>query len=67
MKKLSSNKDIDKFVRKLLRSGWSLIRTKRHPVIKSPDGKRIAVPSSPGVSRAYEEFTHAVQRLQVQG
>jgi hypothetical protein len=67
MKKLSTDKDIDKFVRELLRSGWSLLRSKRHPVIKSPSGKRIAVPSSPGVSRAYDEFTHAVQRLQAQG
>ncbi len=67
MKKLSANKDIDKFVRKLLRSGWSLVRTKRHPVIKAPCGKRIAVPSSPGVARAYDEFTHALQRLQTQG
>ncbi len=67
MKKLSADKDIDKYAQELLRSGWSLLRTKRHPVLKSPSGKRLAIPTSPSVARAYKEFTHAAQRLQTQG
>lgn len=63
MNKLSSDKDIDRFAHNLLRSGWLLIRTKKHPVIQSPSGRRIAVPSSPGVKRAFKEFTTAVRRL----
>jgi len=63
MKKYSNNKEINSYVKQLLKADWTLVRHKNHPIIKSPNGRRIAVPSSPSVKSSVEDFFHAVKRI----
>lgn len=63
MKKFSSDKDIQKCVVTLIRSGWVYMRGRKHGKLVSPEGKKIAVPGSPSDKRAYKNFVRDIKRL----
>lgn len=48
MRRFSKDKDINKFIKNLMRERkWYCLRGKKHPYLYSPKGKRITVPSTP--------------------
>lgn len=63
MKKYSSNKDIHKFILKLIKNKWSYASGKRHGSLYTPYGKRITVPGSPSDRRAFKNFVKDIERL----
>lgn len=63
MKKFSSDKDIQKFVAMLIRSGWVYMRGSKHGKLRSPEGKKITVPGSPSDKRAYKNFVTDIRRI----
>ena len=62
--KYSSQKDIDKLVRTLVREGWLYWRGGKHGRLQAPfaDAK-LTVPGSPSDMNAFENFRRDVQRL----
>lgn len=66
MKRFSTDKDINNLVRDLLSSGWGYQNRKKHTIILSPKGKRIAVPSTPSDRRAYANFRRDINHI-IQG
>jgi len=64
MRRFSNNKDINKFIKSLIRGEkWSCLRGKKHPYLYSPKGKRITVPSTPSDYRAYQNFKKDIMRV----
>lgn len=64
MKKYSKDKNINVLVNSLVqKKGW-LVSYGRHPMLVSPIGKKITVPSSPSDYRAYKNFKLDIRRLQ---
>jgi len=64
MRRFSKNKDINKFIKKLISGGkWSCLRGKKHPYLYSPKGKRITVPSTPSDHRAYQNFKRDIMKV----
>ena len=63
MKRISKDKDINSFVRSLIKlSHWTAVRGSKHIALLSPLGKRITVPSTPSDRRAYINFKKDVLR-----
>ena len=67
MKRYSKNKNIHKIVFKLLKEGWCYRSGKKHGVIISPAGFRMAVPGTPSDSRAYKNFKQSVAMIAAKG
>lgn len=63
MNRHSSDKDINKLVWKLIRSGWHVKAGKKHRSIESPSGRKIAIPSTPGDHRACRNFSKSIDRI----
>ena len=64
MKRFSKNKDINSFIRQLIKSEqWYCLQDKKHCSLFSPTGKRITVPSTPSDYRAYINFKKDIERV----
>ena len=63
MIKYSSDKDINKMVRKLIRKGWTIKPGKKHRSVVSPGGRCVAIPSPPSDYRASKNFSQQVRSL----
>lgn len=62
--KYSTQKDIDKFVRQLVRKGWIFWHGAKHGRLRHPSQqKTLTVPSSPSDRRASDNFTRDVYRM----
>ena len=61
--KYSSDKDISKLVRQLIRQNWYYRAGKKHGKIISPFGCSVVVPSSPSDYRAFKNFYQDIQRM----
>ncbi len=66
MKKISSNKDIAKLVKQLIKQGWQVEYGKKHLKIVHPSGRKTSIPCTPSDHRAFMNFSHDVIRLQKQ-
>lgn len=63
MRRISKNKDINNFVRSLIKlSNWTAVRGTKHVALLSPLGKRITVLSTPSDRRAYINFKKDIIR-----
>lgn len=63
MYKFSSNKEINLFVKNLLKQGWQVRKGKKHDVLIAPNNRRFAIPSSPSDCRASLNFFRDVHNL----
>lgn len=63
MKKYSSDKDINLLVASLCKSGWTYLKRKKHGLIQAPNGRRLAVPTSPSDWRSSRNFSKALNAL----
>ncbi|RTR28946.1 hypothetical protein EKG39_18390 [Shewanella atlantica] len=64
MKRFSKDKDINSFIRQLIKSDkWYCLRGKKHNSVFSPKGKRVTVPSTPSDRRAYINFKKDIERV----
>lgn len=66
MKKYSSNKDLHKYVLKLIKKKWIYVSGKKHGSLYTPHGKRITVPCSPSDRRAFKNFVKDIDRLNLE-
>ena len=63
MSKYSSDKELNKYIRKLVASGWIYVRRRKHGLLKSPDKCfQTTVPGSPSDYRAYVNFKQDILR-----
>jgi predicted RNA binding protein YcfA (HicA-like mRNA interferase family) len=61
----SASDKINEIVRALIKAGWELIRHKRHPRLRSPDGKtHLTVPFTPSDHRAELNW---ISQIRLQG
>ena len=67
MSKYSSDKDINKMVRRLLKKGWTIRPGKKHRQVVSPFGRRVTIPSTPSDHRASKNFIHQVYSANAKG
>lgn len=64
MRRMSKDKNINKFVRSLVKlSCWTAVRGTKHVALLSPLGKRITIPSTPSDRRAYINFKKDILRI----
>jgi len=56
MKKYSSNKEINQFVKLLIKNNWKFTFGSKHGRLQSPDGIKYTVPKSPSDWRASLNF-----------
>lgn len=56
--------DVDTYLRELTRAGWSLERTGKHRVLRSPDGKSLVVSQTASDRRAMLNIRTQVRRLE---
>lgn len=61
--KYSTDKDINKLVRRLVQLGWSVKKGKKHPLLSSPQGKRMPIPSTPSDRRALYNFSKDIKKM----
>jgi predicted RNA binding protein YcfA (HicA-like mRNA interferase family) len=61
MKKFTSNKDFNVYIKQLCRAGWTFIQGKKHAKLLAPSGKRVVVPGSPSDKRALDSFKRDVR------
>lgn len=63
MKRYSSNKDIHRLVRRLIKEGCSYISGAKHRRLVSPNGNKLTIPGTPSDYRAYQNFNRDARRL----
>lgn len=63
MKKYSSDKDINELVRRLLKCGWTVRNGKKHPLVISPAGGRLPIPSTPSDRRSFYNFSSDIKKI----
>ncbi len=64
MCKYSSDKELNKLIRKLVASGWVYVRRRKHGLLRSPDRCfQTTVPGSPSDYRAYLNFKQDILRV----
>lgn len=62
--KYYTDKDMDHFIRKLLREGWSYERGRKHGRLVAPDGKSfVTIAGSPSDYRSFENFRRDVRKI----
>ena len=62
--KYSSDKDVNKFARNLVRQGWAFKRGKKHGKLVAPDRRGVVViPTSPSSNRAVQEMAWAAKKV----
>lgn len=61
--KYCAAKEIDHFIKYLLREGWTFRRGGKHGRLSSPNGKtKLSVPCTPSDKRAFLNFRSEVRR-----
>lgn len=63
MRKFSSNKEINKLVRILLKQDWQYRSGKKHVILIAPNNRCCPIPSSPSDYRALQNFYQDINRL----
>lgn len=64
MKRYSASKEINAFVRKLVRDGWQFSHGGQHGKLYAPNqAKYLSVPSTPSDWRAFINFRQDVRRI----
>lgn len=64
MRRMSKDKDINKFGRSLMKlRDWTAVHGTKHVALLSPLGKRITIPSTPSDRRAYINFKKDILRI----
>ncbi|KMV29896.1 hypothetical protein AB733_15510 [Photobacterium swingsii] len=64
MRRFSKNKDINHFIKILIRNNnWQFFNGKNHGSLYSPGGKRITVPTTPSDHRAFKNFKKDILRI----
>lgn len=64
MKKYSSNKDMNQFIQKLIKLGWSFNRRSKHSEIWSSDRRqRLFISVSPSDKRAYMKLKSNIAKI----
>ena len=67
MCKYSSDKELNKLIRRLVASGWIYIRRRKHGLLRSPDKCfQTTVPGTPSDYRAYVNFKQDISRIENQ-
>jgi len=61
MAKYCTNKEIDRLVRSLLKSGWKFYNGGKHNRLVAPNGGRVTVPRSPSDHRAYRNLSKDIK------
>ena len=62
--KISSDKDVDLFAKRLVREGWTFKRGRKHGKLLAPEGDgMVVIPSTPGKKRALVELESVVKRI----
>jgi len=61
---LSSDKDINKRAKDLIKQGWRLLRKKRHPILVAPNGHKVVIATSPSDHRAYRNFQNNIRKAE---
>ncbi|MCC9597765.1 MULTISPECIES: hypothetical protein [unclassified Rubrivivax] len=59
----SSDKELARFIRELVSSGWQFRHGGRHNRVESPDGFFVVTPISPGDHRAVQNLRRHIGRL----
>ena len=59
----SNDKAVSALVRALVSSGWKYVSGKTHGKLVAPNGRRLAVPGTPGDWRAYLNFRSDIRRI----
>ena len=63
--KFSSDKDINRFAKHLVRSGWRFKQGKKHGKLLAPGSRGlVVVPSTPSKRRALQEMVSTVSRIE---
>jgi predicted RNA binding protein YcfA (HicA-like mRNA interferase family) len=63
MKKFTSNKDFNVYIKHLCRVGWLFKRGKKHGKLVSPTGNLYIVPGSPSDCRALYKFRRDIKNI----
>lgn len=58
----SLDKDINKYVKGLIKKGWSFTRGGKHACLISPGDRKFPVPGSPSDSRSFYNFKHRMEK-----
>ena len=62
--KYSGDKDIDQFIRQLLREGWNYRRGRKHGRLVAPGGKYfVTIAGSPSDRRSFDNFQRDVRKI----
>jgi len=61
--KYSRDRRIDDKVKLLVKDGWEVINTGKHPKLVAPNGRRLTVPATPSDHRAALNFLADVKRI----
>lgn len=68
MRRYSSSKDINLLIKTLLAEGWFYQAGRHHGRIRPPQGSGfVSVPCTPSDRRAFNNFSHAISRLERYG
>lgn len=63
--RFSSDKDIDRFAKRLVRHGWRFKQGKKHGKLLAPGSRgMVVVPSTPSKRRALQEMVSLVNRIE---
>lgn len=67
MKRLSSDKRIDRLLRSLLarKRGWAVLDAGKHLKVVAPTGRKVAVSRTPSDRRAYLNVMADIRRLEI--
>lgn len=66
MKRISSNKDVNKLVHRLRREGWVYQSGKKHGKAELPGIGKVIIPKSPSDRKALLNLTREIQHLERQ-
>lgn len=60
---MTSDKNMNKVVRQLLREGWRVVSHNKHLKLRSPKGSRLIVSASPSCIHAYKNIAKAAMLI----
>lgn len=63
MSKFSNDKNINIYVKQLVKQGWQIRKGKKHDVLIAPNNRRHAIPSTPSDYRAFLNFMRDIRSL----
>jgi hypothetical protein len=63
MKKFTSNKDFNLYIRRLCKTGWLVKLGKKHDKLISPKGERFTIPGTPSDRRAFDSVKRDIKMM----